>query len=447
MKRALILILAAILICMSSAALAIDDVEWRGQQTPAQGYYVEGLSDEEFAALTQTTIIKDPQSITGYTVTFRYVDPDATRVRIRGEWSFSDRYGVASCLGNDGITYYEPEEWKLGNFAMIPDYQGDWPGYDMVKDEETGIWSYTIPLPSGTWSYRFIVGGAEDAAVKDYTDAVQTTDPNNRPFEDFVGAQNNSQVRVPFDPTTQQEDFSLQLPNPDGACGLSEIVYYNMPNDETDYELCIYTPYGYDAQREEPYKVLYISHGNGVESATSWYNKGSVANMMDNLIAQGRVEPFVLVIINNFMVANTLGEYDVNNLVTNIIPFVEERYNVSTEAEGRAVAGLSRGGRFTVETLLTNPDVANYYGLFSAGAGEHSILENLDTQALEDARIMIHYGVQELCDPSRAAARHQMMADFLALEKPYDFQTAPGGHQWTVWRQAFVDFCEITLWK
>ena len=114
----------------------------------------------------------------------------------------------------DGITYYEPEEWKIGNFAMIPDFQGDWPAYDMVKNEETGVWSYTIPLPSGTWSYRFYIGGVEGAELKDYTDAVQTTDPNNRPFEDFVGAQNNTQVRVPFDPDKQVEDYSLQLPTP-----------------------------------------------------------------------------------------------------------------------------------------------------------------------------------------------------------------------------------------
>ena len=444
MKKIFAFILSVILICSCVSAFAAEtDAEWRAMQTPAQGFYVEGLSGEEFDALTETTIIRDPDSITGYAVTFRYQDPEATRVRIRGEWSFSDRYGITA----EGIAYYEPEEWKIGNFAMIPDFQGDWPAYDMIKNEETGVWSYTIPLPSGTWSYRFIIGGVEGAEMKDYTDAVQTTDPNNRPFEDFVGAQNNSQVRVPFDSATQTEDCSLQLPNPDGLSGTGEIVYYTMPNDDTNYELFVYLPYGYDAGREEPYKVLYVSHGNGVESATSWYNKGSVGYMLDNLIAQERIEPFVLVSINNYAVAETLGEYDVDNLVNNIMPYIEENYNVSAQAEGRAVAGLSRGSRFTMNTLLAYPDVANYYGLFSTGLPDADLSKELDFEALADARLFIGYGAQELCDPERAAGRLRLLSDLMYLEFPYDCQTFPGGHQWTVWRQNFVDFCEMTLWK
>ena len=448
MRKIIPLLLMLLLICsavaMAETPAALSDAEWRAQQTAGQGYYVEGLTQEEFDALEETTIIKDPGSVTGYTVTFRYKDPDATRVRIRGEWSFSDAHGITV----DGITYYEPEEWKIGNFAMIPDFQGDWPAYDMVKNEETGVWSYTIPLPSGTWSYRFYIGGVEGAELKDYTDAVQTTDPNNRPFEDFVGAQNNSQVRVPFDPDKQVEDYSLQLPNPDGKDGTGEIVYYNMPDDGTAYQLFVYLPYGYDAGREEPYNVLYISHGNGVESETSWYNKGSVAYMLDNLIAQGRVEPFVLVSINNYAVAETLGEYDVDNLINNIMPYVEANYNVSGQPEGRAVAGLSRGGRFTMETILTYPDEVGYYGLFSAGMPDNfDLATDLDVGALADSRIFVGYGEQELCDPERCAERLEMLSNLTGQGQFYDWKLFPGGHQWTVWRQNFVDFCEMTLWK
>ena len=81
MRKIIPLLLMLLLICsavaMAETPAALSDAEWRAQQTAGQGYYVEGLTRREFDALEETTIIKDPGSVTGYTVTFRYKDPDA----------------------------------------------------------------------------------------------------------------------------------------------------------------------------------------------------------------------------------------------------------------------------------------------------------------------------------------------------------------------------------
>lgn len=106
----------------------------------------------------ETTVVKSEDSPTGYYVTFRYKDPDSGRVRIYGEWAFSD-LDHSTVVTSLNAT---PEEWQDGYTVW---QTSGWPTADMVLDEETGIWSYTIPLPNGTYNYRFYVGGAEDAEL------------------------------------------------------------------------------------------------------------------------------------------------------------------------------------------------------------------------------------------------------------------------------------------
>ena len=443
MKRFITLILALALLCSATTALAeasaqpANDAEWRAQQTPAQGYYVEGLSDEEFDALTETTIIKDPDSITGYTVTFRHYAPDATRVRIRGEWSLYQAENNSLFLTGS----YDPEEWVDGMFPVQKD-MADWPAYDMTKNEETGVWSYTIPLPSGTWSYRFYEGGVEGAELTDYTEAIATTDVNNRPWEKELGEQGNSQVRVPFDAEKQTVDFSVQLPRTDGQVGTTEILTYTADGVEEkadDPALAVYLPYGYDAEREEPYNVLYISHGGGLESETSWYNKGSLANITDNLIAEGVVEPMVVVIINNYAV-----DFDEDSFMADVVPLVEATYNVSSAVEDKAVCGLSRGGMFTTQLMLNYPDAFGTFGVFS-GAGMTDVPQEeiVYPDAIGEAEVYLAVGYydQAFVDIGK------VMTALDAQDFDYDSFYVYGGHDWNTWRQIYVDFLTNFLWK
>lgn len=160
----------------------------------------EGYTQEEFDALTETTVIRSEDSPTGYYVTFRYQDPDASRVCIYGEWAFSDIDHSSIVISLNAT----PEEWQDG--YTVWQTKG-WPTADMTLNEETGVWSYTIPLPNGTWCYRYYVGGTEGAELTDYTDAVLVADPANSNYvanpEEYSGEQMLTSVYAPYDEVKQ----------------------------------------------------------------------------------------------------------------------------------------------------------------------------------------------------------------------------------------------------
>ena len=111
MKRLLTSILVIVMLATTAMATpASEHAQWRADDSPAQGHYVQGLSQRKIDALTETTIIKDSKSPTGYYVTFRYYAPDATRVRIRGEWSFATDRGSFYPM-SDNIM---PEDYEDG---------------------------------------------------------------------------------------------------------------------------------------------------------------------------------------------------------------------------------------------------------------------------------------------------------------------------------------------
>ena len=428
-----ILVMAMLFTTAVAAPSSSEDAQWRKEKSPAQGYYVQGLSQKKIDALTETTIIKDNKSPTGFYVTFRYYAPDAQRVRIRGEWSFATDRGSFYPM-SDNIM---PEDYEDGMFPLQVD-QNDWPAFDMELNEDTGVWFYTIALPSGTWSYRFIVDGVEGAALTDYTDAFVETDPNNRPLEKELGEQNNSQVRVPYVKSKQSLDLSVQLPRTDKRVGTLTYHLYEATGYEgelaDDPAIAVYTPYGYSANRKEPYKVLYLSHGAGVESEMSWWNKGSVGNMLDNLIAQNVVEPFVVVLINNYAV-----NFDAENLTKNIVPLVEENYNVRTDREGKAVAGLSAGGRYSQDQMLTHPWEFGYYGLFSGGFFDDASMEGVsfNAEALNDAKIYLAAGSKEF---GLLAIQRTSQALTASGVTGYHSFVVTGGHDCNLWRQIFDDY-------
>lgn len=444
MKKLLSVILAVMMLLSTVSAAegtAANNADWSTAKNAGTGHvYLTNPSQRTLDSLTQTTVYKSSKSPTGYYVTFRYYAPDAERVRIRGEWSFATDRGSFYPM-SDNIM---PEDYKDGMFPLQVD-QADWPAFDMELNEKTGYWCYTVALPSGTWSYRFIVGGVEGAALTDYTNAFVETDPNNRPLEKELGEQNNSQVRVPYDKNKQSMDMSVQLPRKDKKIGTLTYHLYDAVGVEgelkDDPAIAVYTPYGYDPNRATPYKVLYLSHGAGVESEMSWWNKGSVGNMMDNLIADKKVEPFVLVLVNNYAVG-----FDADNLTENIVPLVEANYNVYTTRAGKACAGLSMGGVYTVNQMLNNPEEFGYYGIFAGGFFSDAAAEDqvFDADALKDSKIYLSAGSKEFGLLAIQRVSSVLVASGI---KEYNSCVITGGHDWNVWRQTYVDFVTNELWK
>lgn len=402
---------------------------------PAGG--ARGLSRAEFDALERTTVVPSADSPTGYYVTFRYKDAQARRVRIRGEWSFSSPRHSSLYTSQNVM----PEDYQEGMFPLQVD-QDDWPAFDMAKDEATGVWRYTIALPAGVWSYRFIVGGDEGAALTDYQNAYVTSDPGNPPLERALGQQTNSQVLVPFDPQRQSRDFSVQMPRTDGRTGALEFVYYDPVG--LNYDLldepsaAVYLPYGYDPARKEPYRVLYAAHGSGVESETSWWNKGVIGNITDNLLAEGLAEPFVIVLLNNYA-----DSFDHVNMLKNVVPLIESRYNVRADADGKALCGISKGAILAKNVLRSQPEAYRYYGLFS-GAYFSASEERFDGERIEDCEIYLAAGERET-----GLTAIYRTAEKLAQAGKTDFRvyTVMGGHNWYTWRQIYVDYVLNELWK
>jgi len=144
----------------------------------------------------------------------------------------------------------------------------------------------------------------------------------------------------------------------------------SVANDDRDF--LVYTPPGYEAKRANPYPVLYLLHGLG-DDAERWMNGGGANVILDNLIAQRKAVPMVVVTTLGYGVPNgPAGAMAPENitgytksLLTEVMPTVEKTYNVSHNREDRAIAGLSMGGAETLYSALNHLDTFAWMGSFS----------------------------------------------------------------------------------
>ena len=136
----------------------------------------------------------------------------------------------------------------------------------------------------------------------------------------------------------------------------------------------VYLPPGYDPNRAEPYKTIYMQHGSG-QDQSDWMNMGDVPVIMDNLLQDGTTEPAVVITTNtNYLGAAAPGYPNLRNIV---IPFVESNYNVSTDAMDRAFAGLSAGAAVTQNLINFDATKFGYYGAWSGGVGVRNTTANI----------------------------------------------------------------------
>ena len=135
----------------------------------------------------------------------------------------------------------------------------------------------------------------------------------------------------------------------------------------------VYTPPTYDNNRKERFPVLYLQHGWG-EDETAWSNQGHANLIMDNLIAEGKVKPFIIVMtygMTNDVKFGTIGQFTAKEfekvLVDELVPYIDSHFKTIAKKESRAMAGLSMGGIETKLITLRRPEVFGYYGLLSGG--------------------------------------------------------------------------------
>ncbi|GGS60547.1 alpha/beta hydrolase-fold protein [Streptomyces griseoviridis] len=389
---------------------------------------------------------------TGYEVTFRYYAPTAKRVQLKGEWYFERPSELAERLtGPDHLVQTPgllPRQWRPGDVpAAHPNSTSPlWPVVDMAKGRD-GVWTYTTPLPGGVYTYGFFV----DAQADSTTTTGQLPDPGNPTWNVTDGvadgrAVDRSQIYVPSDPEFNGADHSWQGPTR-GKRGKLRHVTYASPGHvvpaDTNY-LVVYTPPGYDPQRSKPYPTLYLSHGGG-EDEMGWSTQGDLADIMDNLINSGEVQPMVVVMPNATGYASSAADQQEHrtDLIDRVFPWVEEHYNVSSSAADRAYTGLSAGGMRTVFLLLHNTEQFGYYGIMSAGLPPGTTFTEAQVTAMKQVSVYLGCGWQ---DPINAGFSTLHRGPFRAVrdltEAGVHVQTdfIDGGHSWHVWRILLKDF-------
>jgi enterochelin esterase-like enzyme len=221
----------------------------------------------------------------------------------------------------------------------------------MTKDEQ-GVWSATTEaLAPDYYTYSMVVDGTT------------VNDPVNRLVQTGFGSAQSMFVVPGPQPW---------LPAPDVPRGAIARHAFRSTVANDDREFFVYTPPGYEAKRAKPYPVLYLLHGLG-DDAGRWMNGGAANVILDNLIAQGKAVPMLVVTTLGYGVSNgpagamapeSITGYT-KSLLTEVMPAVEKSYNTSRNREERAIAGLSMGGAETLYTALNNLDKFAWIGSFS----------------------------------------------------------------------------------
>lgn len=171
-------------------------------------------------------------------------------------------------------------------------------------------------------------------------------------------------------PAHDQDFYACRMDVPHGNV---QQVLFPSPSTNSVKRAFVYTPPTYGQNKKERFPVLYLQHGWG-EDETAWSNQGHANLIMDNLIADGKAKPFIIVMtygLTNDVKFGTIGQFTAKEfetvLVDELVPYIDAHFQTIAKKEGRAMAGLSMGGIETKLITLRRPEVFNYYGLLSGG--------------------------------------------------------------------------------
>jgi len=311
--------------------------------------------------------------------------------------------------------------------------------YDLVKDEK-GVWTgESAPQDEGFHYYQLWVDGAA------------VPDPGSKYY--YGASRWGSGVEIP----AKDQDFYALKNVPHGQ--IIERTYFS----KESYEMrrCfIYTPPGYETDNQKRYPVLYLQHGGG-ENETGWSSQGHANLIMDNLIAEGKTVPFIIVMDNGTwrMPPRPNGERPagpwppegwadgfMNTLIKDIIPMIDANYRTIADPQHRAMAGLSMGGMQTRVITLAHPEMFSYVGMFSGGSISVQDVEKSPAFKEKIKLVFISYGSRELDNP-RTGAWGDPKENTEALKKigmNTHFYVSPlTAHEWQSWRRGLYNFATL----
>jgi len=218
----------------------------------------------------------------------------------------------------------------------------------------------------------------------------------------------------------------------------------------------VYTPPGYDDNTNKKYPVLYILHGGG-EDERGWATQGKTDLILDNLIAENRVKPMLVVMPDgNFGSGGLAGFNEIvlrsfeNELKQSLIPFVEKNYRAETDAKNRALAGLSMGGLQTLYAGIKNTNMFAYLGVFSSGwFANRPELANPQYDFMKANATIINSNLKSFwisMGGKEDIAYNNckiMLSKFDEMSIKYAYSEYPGGHTWPVWRNNLYNFAQL----
>lgn len=305
--------------------------------------------------------------------------------------------------------------------------------YDMVKDSD-GFWTATTDSISEGFHYYSLL-----------IDGVAIADPASQTF--YGMGRMASGIEIPF---AGGGYYALR----DVPHGDLRIKKYFSKVTNSWRQLYIYTPPGYDANTTETYPVLYILHGGG-EDETGWATQGKTDLILDNLIASKKAIPMLVVMPD----ANTGGAaFDESGLKkfeseinTTIIPFIEKNYRAKTDANSRALAGLSMGGIHTLYTGIKHTDLYSYLGVFSSGwiTPNQNEIANSQYEFLKNNTAIINNNLKQfwIAMGGKEDIAYKncqiMMGKLDEIKIKYTYSEYPGGHTWPVWRNNLYNFAQL----
>lgn len=308
--------------------------------------------------------------------------------------------------------------------------------YDLVKDT-AGVWTVTTDSVSEGFHYYSLL-----------IDGVAVADPAS---ESFYGmGRMASGIEIPF---AGGGYYSIQnVPHGD-----IRIKRYFSRNTFSWRQFYIYTPPGYDSATADKFPVLYLLHGGG-EDERGWATQGKTDLILDNLIAEKKAVPMLVVMVDGNFYGNgggiagfgeaALKSFE-NELKENVMPFVEKNYRTKNEANSRALAGLSMGGLQTLYAGLRNTNTFSHLGVFSSGwfannptlsEPQYAFMKEHASEINNLKNFWISMGGEEDIAYKNCKI---MLSRFDEMGVKYKYSEYHGGHTWPVWRNNLYNFAQL----
>lgn len=294
-------------------------------------------------------------------------------------------------------------------------------GGTVLRKDKEGVWVGTTdgPMDEGFHYYHLTIDGGvfNDPGTKNY----------------YGSCRWESGIEIP----AHDEDFYAMKQVPHG--NVQQVYFYSKSTD-THRRAFVYTPPTYGKDKKK-YPVLYLQHGWG-EDETAWSNQGHANLIMDNLIAEGKIEPFIIVMtygMTNDVKFGHIKEFTAKEfetvLVDELIPYIDNNFRTQADKKHRAMAGLSMGGFETKLITLRRPEVFNYYGLLSGGT---YALDDI-TDKKQVASIFISCGSKENPDGVTKAVNDLKAAGFKATS----FVSPDTAHEFLTWRRSLYHMAQL----